>query len=191
MEASARGPAFWRRLTARDDLPILALGAALILAAAVLIGLGWKLTFYQDVWEILMERRPWSADSLLMPFNEHLVVFQVITTKLACEYQLPADPNANLPSHVKFDKDKVNVSFTSNMGVKEQVYRVDSLDKCTSTNAKAWYYDNNTTPTKILLCPSSCSAIQVPDGGLSAMQAGSAPMVDVTLGCKSLYAPPA
>jgi hypothetical protein len=72
----------WRRLVAREDLPILAFGAALIVAAGLLIALGWKLTFYQDVWEILMERRPWSADSLLMPFNEHLVVLQVATTKL-------------------------------------------------------------------------------------------------------------
>jgi hypothetical protein len=118
---------------------------------------------------------------------------QVITTKLACEYQLPADPNANLPSDVKFDKDKVNVSFTSNMGVKEQVYRVDSLDKCGSTNAKAWYYDNNDMPTKLLMCPSACATIQVPsgDGGVDPSVAGSAPKVSVSLGCKSLYAPPA
>jgi hypothetical protein len=85
LEATARGPAAWRRLTARDDLPILALGALLIVAAIVLIALGWQLTFYQDVWEVLMERRPWSSGSLLTPFNEHLIVFQVITTKLFVE----------------------------------------------------------------------------------------------------------
>jgi hypothetical protein len=95
--------------------------------------------------------------------------------------------------NVAFDKEKVNVDFTSNKGVKQQVYRVDSIDKCTSTNALGWYYDDNTTPTKILLCPGACSSIQAPsaDGGVDPTIAGSAPKVDVTLGCKSLYAPPA
>jgi hypothetical protein len=119
---------------------------------------------------------------------------EVKTSKLACDYTLPGkDPNQS--THVAVDKDKVNVSFTSNMGVKEQVYRVDSLDKCSSTNAKAWYYDNNMMPTKILMCPSACAAIQGPnagkDGGLDPSVAGSAPKVNVSLGCKSLYAPPA
>jgi hypothetical protein len=118
---------------------------------------------------------------------------EVTTSKLACDYTLPGkDPNQS--THVAVDKDKVNVNFTSNMGVKEQVYRVDSLDKCASTNAKAWYYDDNMMPTKILMCPSACAAIQgpmAPDGGLDPSVAGSAPKVNVTLGCKSLYAPPA
>jgi FlaG/FlaF family flagellin (archaellin) len=115
----------------------------------------------------------------------------VTTTKLACEYTIPA--NIMTGPNVAFDKEKVNVDFTSNKGVKQQVYRVDSIDKCTSTNALGWYYDDNTTPTKILLCPGACSSIQAPsaDGGVDPTIAGSAPKVDVTLGCKSLYAPPA
>ncbi len=116
---------------------------------------------------------------------------EIITTKLACEYKLPSDPNAMAGVGVAFDKDKVNVDFTNNMGKKEQVYRVDSLAKCSSTNSKAWYYDNNDKPTTILMCPTACSSIQVPDGGLDPMAAGSAPKVNVVLGCKSLYAPPA
>jgi hypothetical protein len=116
---------------------------------------------------------------------------EVMTTKLACEYTIPKTVMAG--TGVVFDKDKVNVDFTSNKGVKQQVYRVDSLDKCASTKALGWYYDDNAMPTKILLCPSGCSTIQAPtaDGGVDPSVAGSAPKVDVTLGCKSLYAPPA
>ncbi|HEX4336170.1 MAG TPA: vWA domain-containing protein [Polyangiaceae bacterium] len=123
--------------------------------------------------------------------TQTMTMTKIITTKLSCEYKLPSDPNAMAGTGVVFDKDKVNVNFTSNMGVKEQVYRVDSLDKCSSTNSKGWYYDNNDKPTQILMCPSACKSIQVPDGGLDPTAAGSAPQVNVTLGCKSLYAPPA
>ena len=117
---------------------------------------------------------------------------QIVTSKLSCEFELPMmmmDPT----NKIVFDKDKVNVTFTSNQGVKENVYRVDSLDKCTSTNAKAWYYDNDAMPTKILLCPNACKDVQVasPDGGLDPTLAGMAPKVNIVLGCKSLYAPPA
>lgn len=69
--------ALWRR-----DAPTLLLGAALIAAAILLIALGWQLTFFQDVWSVLMERRPFDAHSLLAPFNEHLIVLQVLVEKL-------------------------------------------------------------------------------------------------------------
>ncbi|HTR76431.1 MAG TPA: hypothetical protein VMH33_14365 [Solirubrobacterales bacterium] len=58
---------------------LFALAAAL--AAILLIVLSWNLTFYQDVWAVLLERQPWNAHSLLMPHNEHLIVFQVIVEK--------------------------------------------------------------------------------------------------------------
>ena len=66
----------------RRDAPILLLGAALIAAAILLIALGWRLTFFQDAWSVLMERRSWSAHSLFSPFNEHLLVLQVLVEKL-------------------------------------------------------------------------------------------------------------
>jgi hypothetical protein len=66
----------------RRDAPTLLLGAAMIVAAILLIALGWKITFFQDVWSVLMERRPYDAHSLLAPFNEHLLVLQVLVEKL-------------------------------------------------------------------------------------------------------------
>ena len=117
---------------------------------------------------------------------------EVETSMLACEYTLPSMP-MDPTNKIVFDKDKVNVDFTSNHGVKGSVYRVDSLDKCASTNALAWYYDSNDMPTKILMCPNACAQIQPPsaDGGIDPTIAGTAPKVSIVLGCKSLYAPPA
>jgi hypothetical protein len=66
----------------RRNAPYVGLVAALAAAAALLIALGWPLTFFQDTWAILLERPGFSADSLLRPHNEHLVVFQVALEKL-------------------------------------------------------------------------------------------------------------
>lgn len=117
---------------------------------------------------------------------------EVMTSKLACEYTLPMMA-MDIHDKVVFDRDKVNVDFTSNHGMKMSAYRVDSMDKCSSTNALAWYYDNNDTPTQILLCPNACSQIQAPsaDGGIDPTIAGTAPTVSIVLGCKTIYAPPA
>jgi hypothetical protein len=59
--------------------------AAMAVAAIVLIALGWQLTFFQDVWDVLLGRMGWSAHDLLTPHNEHLIVFQAIVEKLFVE----------------------------------------------------------------------------------------------------------
>lgn len=71
---------------ARRNGPSLGLGIALIASAALLITLSWDYTFFQDIWAMLLERpEAVTADSLLVPHNEHLVVFQVALTKLLIE----------------------------------------------------------------------------------------------------------
>jgi hypothetical protein len=113
----------------------------------------------------------------------------VTSSKLACEYNIPPPPDG-----VVFDPAKVNVQFTSRGGVSEKVFQSASLAACASTNAKSWYYDDPTKPTKILMCPKTCKSIDsgVSDAGLVSIDAGAdAPRVDVLLGCASLEAPPA
>lgn len=61
----------------RRNAPVLLLGAALLASAALLLALTHGLTFFQDTWEFLMNRRDFSADSLLKPHNEHIGVVQV------------------------------------------------------------------------------------------------------------------
>src|ERR1700754_3895769 len=59
--------------------------AAMAIAAIMLIALGWRLTFFQDVWDVLVQRQAWTARDLLFPHNEHLIVFQAIVEKLFLE----------------------------------------------------------------------------------------------------------
>ncbi|HEY3435767.1 MAG TPA: hypothetical protein VGK41_08945, partial [Solirubrobacterales bacterium] len=61
--------------------PLVLLGVAMAVAAAVLLGYGSGLTFFQDSWEFLMHRRDPSAATLLDPHNEHIVLLPVLLTQ--------------------------------------------------------------------------------------------------------------
>jgi hypothetical protein len=65
--------------------PYLLLAAAVALSLAALLSLGSGLTFFQDTWAYLMNRRGTSADVFLEPHNEHLVVIPVAIEKLLVE----------------------------------------------------------------------------------------------------------
>lgn len=54
--------------------PFALLGAALLVAAIVLLEYSSGLSFFQDSWEFLMNRRGFDADAFLLPHNEHIVV---------------------------------------------------------------------------------------------------------------------
>jgi hypothetical protein len=110
----------------------------------------------------------------------HLVTTtEVHSSKLACEFKLPAAPDG-----AKLDANKVNVQFTSDSG-SEKIYHVASLADCATTTTKAWYYDDPQAPTKILACPNTCSVLQAVSGDGGVTTSLTAPRVDVLLGCKS------
>jgi hypothetical protein len=50
---------------------------ALLACGVMLLVLTRNLTFFQDTWDILMNRREFNADSLLRPHNEHIVLLPV------------------------------------------------------------------------------------------------------------------
>lgn len=62
------------------------LALALLAAAALLLAFSAELTFFQDSWEFLMNRRALSADALLQPHNEHIVVFPVAIAQLLLRF---------------------------------------------------------------------------------------------------------
>jgi hypothetical protein len=64
------------------NAPALLLAAALAVAAAMTLVLTSELTFLQDTWEFLMFRRDPTVDALLMPHNEHFVIFPVLIEEL-------------------------------------------------------------------------------------------------------------
>jgi hypothetical protein len=69
----------------RRNAPSVLLGGALLAAAALLLALTSGLTFFQDTWEFLINRRDLTVDALLEPHNEHIVVVPVAIELLLLE----------------------------------------------------------------------------------------------------------
>ncbi|HEY6729932.1 MAG TPA: hypothetical protein VI039_02790 [Solirubrobacterales bacterium] len=63
--------------------PLVLLAVAMAAAAAVLLSYGSHLTFFQDSWEFLMNRRDFTAAAFLDPHNEHIVVLPVLVELLS------------------------------------------------------------------------------------------------------------
>jgi len=62
--------------------PLALLAAALLVVGVLTLVLTAELTFYQDTWDYLINRRAITADSLLMPHSEHIVVIPVAIEQL-------------------------------------------------------------------------------------------------------------
>ena len=61
--------------------PLVLLAVAMAAVAAVLLDYGSGLTFFQDSWEFLMQRRDPSVATLLDPHNEHIVLLPVLISQ--------------------------------------------------------------------------------------------------------------
>ncbi|APR75739.1 Hypothetical protein A7982_01085 [Minicystis rosea] len=95
---------------------------------------------------------------------------EIRSAALGCDFEIPPPPN-----NEQLDPNKVNFSYTpKGIGMAKTLPRADDLDDC--GGKPGWYYDSNDAPTKIVLCPASCSTVQ----------ADSNAKVDVLFGCKSL-----
>jgi hypothetical protein len=64
------------------NAPALLLAAAFAAATVVTLVLASKMTFYADTWELLINRRDPSVDTLLQPHNEHLIAIPVLIAQL-------------------------------------------------------------------------------------------------------------
>jgi len=90
-------------------------------------------------------------------------------TALACEYALPAAASA--------DYFKVNVKVTLG-GSTTLIPYVAKATACDPT-AGGWYYDVDPsagTPTKIIMCPATCTTFKATTGG----------KIDIEVGCKTV-----
>jgi hypothetical protein len=88
---------------------------------------------------------------------------------LACEYAMPQAQ----PGQPPVDPKKVNITFTTGSGAEQQFYKVDGPAQCVPGG---WYYDNEQNPTKILLCPETCTLVQADQQG----------KIQIVLGCASI-----
>ena len=98
-------------------------------------------------------------------------IAQIRLVGLGCDFQIPPPPQGQA-----LDPDKVNFSYTpKGVGNPTTLLRASDLADC---NGKpGWYYDSNTGPTKITLCPASCTTVQ----------ADSSAKVSVLFGCNSKF----
>ncbi|MBN1655849.1 MAG: hypothetical protein JXA30_18935 [Deltaproteobacteria bacterium] len=87
------------------------------------------------------------------PVFDALATEVVSSTKIACEWVIPAPPSGE-----RLDVDNTAVQFTVN-GIKENpLPRILDAAKC--ENHEAWYYDNPDSPTRVLACPVMCRRVQ-------------------------------
>ncbi|HMJ15885.1 MAG TPA: hypothetical protein VK524_30925, partial [Polyangiaceae bacterium] len=87
---------------------------------------------------------------------------------LACEYAIPT------PSTGEINYNAVNVRFTQAGREPETFFYVADAAACANETRSAWHYDNAAAPTKIVLCPETCSRVS------SATDA----RIDTVFGCK-------
>lgn len=98
-------------------------------------------------------------------------VDQIRTQALGCDFQIPPAPDGEV-----LNPADVNFSYTpGNTGVPTTLLR--ATDEAACNGQPGWYFDNNTAPTKITLCPTSCATVQDDPNA----------KVNVLFGCKSLY----
>jgi len=93
--------------------------------------------------------------------------------RLACQYLIPEPSTGGT-----LDYGQVNVALTNGTD-KNLVYYVENQAACDATSG-GWYYDvepSAGTPTKIIACPTTCSAFEAAPNGAS---------VGIALGCATI-----
>jgi hypothetical protein len=89
---------------------------------------------------------------------------------LPCEIVIPPPPPGET-----FDRTKVNLEYTpGSASTPNTIPYVTNAAGCGTSGG--WYYDNDTAPTKIIYCPTTCKTIQ----------ADTTAKVNVAFGCKSI-----
>jgi hypothetical protein len=89
---------------------------------------------------------------------------------VGCSYAIPAPPSGQT-----LDFSLVNVEYQpGNGGARITLGKTANAASC-GASAHAWYYDDATAPTSIVLCPSTCSTVE----------ADATASVKIVLGCQS------
>jgi len=71
---------------------------------------------------------------------------------VGCAYNLPSPPSGII------DPDRVRVSYQSG-ATSSDLARVTNAAAC-GANGNGWYYDNNTTPSSVRLCTTTCNTVR-------------------------------
>jgi len=106
------------------------------------------------------------------PFFDAVATAVIKGSKLSCELAIP------VPSKGTVDPSLVNVVITTATG-KKVIPKVADAGACGTGNG--WYFDNDTAPTKVILCPAACKDAE------AAVGAGKAGKIEVLFGCKTVF----
>jgi hypothetical protein len=104
------------------------------------------------------------------PFFDAVATAVAKSAKLACELTIP------LPESGTLDPAAVNVAVLG--GGSTLIPKVAGAADCGTT--LGWYYDDDTTPTKVVLCPAAC------DEANSAVGIDKPGKIDIQFGCKTV-----
>jgi hypothetical protein len=102
-------------------------------------------------------------------------VTEVQTKQLDCQWLIPPPPAGQV-----FDPARVNLGFTAAGGNRQTIGFVPSAADCQKAGDYGWYFDDAKKPTRVLVCPQSCTAIQASKGA----------SIDIAFGCARESAPP-
>ena len=103
-------------------------------------------------------------------------VFQDLTqtvtqgAELDCSWEIPPPPAGQT-----FSPDKVNVRWTSGQGVETELKKVAGAADCAGAPEGGWYYDDDSNPTRVLVCGQNCTE----------MKADLNARVDILFGCQT------
>jgi hypothetical protein len=89
---------------------------------------------------------------------------------LSCDYEIPPAPTGE-----SFDRDRVNVVYTSGKGDDTTYPRFGALGEC--ADHIGWAYDDIADPKKVSLCPQACSAVQNDVAGRMRVEFGCATVI--------------
>jgi hypothetical protein len=93
---------------------------------------------------------------------------------LACDWAIPPPPDGK-----QLNTALVNVQYSGTGQAVQRVGFVPAAADCGKV-ANGWYYDDRNPPTRVLMCPQTCAAIQL----LNAAR------VEIEFGCMTQVAPP-
>lgn len=109
------------------------------------------------------------------PVFTNMATAVVTSSGISCEYDIPPNPDGS-----PLETTKVNVQYTSGSGSSHTIGFVAGGAAACGQQTGGWYYDDPQTPTQIILCPSTCSAVQTDMAG----------KVEVLFGCDTVPAIP-
>jgi hypothetical protein len=110
---------------------------------------------------------PTAASSLLQAFNT------IRGTSLSCDFPIPRATNQGMP----LDSALVNVNFTAGDGTLATFTKVDDAAQC--GQASSWYYDDESAPARVYLCPAACKVASSDPGAQLQVLVGCEPQRQV------------